>query len=276
MPFITNKTTTEPVDLFYEDYGSGKPVILIHGWPLSHRAWEPQIPALIEAGYRVIAYDRRGFGLSSFPWNGYDYSSLASDLNEIIVQLELKDAAVVGFSMGGGEVVRYFTDFEGKNVTKAALISSIIPLVPKKADNPEGVPQEALDDIMAALKKDRVDFLKGFHKNFYNADDNKDKVSEAQLHYDWSIASYASPQGTIKAAEAWAGTDFRPELKNVTVPTLILHGDADNVVPIKTAGDQAAKGIANNEYHVIKGAPHGMGVTHRDEVNKLLIDFLGK
>lgn len=276
MPFISNKTADKTVDIFYEDYGSGKPVVLIHGWPLSHRAWEPQIPALVEAGYRVIAYDRRGFGLSSFPWEGYDYSSLASDLNEIISQLKLKDAAIVGFSMGGGEVVRYFTDFGGKNVVKAALISSIIPLVPKKDDNPDGVPQKDLNDIMAALKKDRVGFLRNFHKNFYNADDNKDKVSEAQLHYDWTIASYASPRGTIKAAEAWAGTDFRPELKNVTVPTLILHGDADKVVPIKTAGDQAAKGIADNEYHVVKGAPHGMGLTHKDKVNKLLIGFLGK
>jgi pimeloyl-ACP methyl ester carboxylesterase len=276
MPFITNKTTNTPVDIYYEDYGSGQPIVLIHGWPLSGRAWEPQVPALIGAGYRVITYDRRGFGLSSFPWEGYDYSSLATDLSELIRQLELKDAVIVGFSMGGGEVVRYFTDFGGKNVAKAALISSIIPLVPKKADNPDGVPEKALKDIMVALKTDRVNFLKAFHKDFYNYDDNKDKVSEAQLEYDWSIAAYASPHGTIKAAEAWAGTDFRTELKNVKVSTLIVHGKADNIVPIKTAGDQAAKGITYNEYHQIDGAPHGLGVTHKEELNKILLSFLAK
>lgn len=276
MPFITNKAASTPVDIYYEDYGSGQPIVLIHGWPLSSRAWEPQVPALIDAGYRVIKYDRRGFGLSSFPWDNYDYSSLASDLNSLITQLELRNAVIAGFSMGGGEVVRYFTDFGGKNVAKAVLISSIIPLVPKKADNPDGVPEKALNDIMSALKADRVKFLKSFHKNFYNYDENKDKVSEAQLEYDWSIAAYASPHGTIKAAEAWAGTDFRPELKNVNVPTLIVHGKADNVVPIKTAGDQAAKGIANNEYHRIDDAPHGLGVTHKEELNKILLDFLAK
>lgn len=274
MPFITNKTGNTPVDIFYEDYGSGQPVILIHGWPLSHRAWEPQIEAIVDAGFRAISYDRRGFGLSSFPWNGYDYSALTTDLNEIITQLELKDAVIVGFSMGGGEVVRYFTDFGGKNVTKAALISSIIPLVPQKADNPDGVPEKDLNDIMSALKKDRVGFLQQFHRNFYNYEDNKDTVSEAHLHYDWSIASYASPRATLETAKAWASTDFRPELKNVNVPTLIIHGTADNIVPIKTAGDQAAKGIANNSYHKIDGGPHGLSLTHKDKVNKLLIDFL--
>lgn len=274
MPFITNKTGSTPVDIFYEDYGSGQPVILIHGWPLSHRAWEPQVSAIVDAGFRAISYDRRGFGLSSFPWNGYDYSALTTDLNEIITQLELKDAIIVGFSMGGGEVVRYFTDFGGKNVTKAALISSIIPLVPQKADNPDGVPEKDLNDIMWALKKDRVGFLQQFHRNFYNYEDNKDSVSEAHLHYDWSIASYASPRATLETAKAWASTDFRPELKNVNVPTLIIHGTADNIVPIKTAGDQAAKGIANNSYHKIDGGPHGLTLTHKDKVNKLLIDFL--
>jgi len=276
MPFLTNSSGAKPVDIFYEDYGSGQPVILIHGWPLSGRAWEAQVPVLTEAGYRVITYDRRGFGLSSFPYDGYDYSTLASDLNEIITQLELKDAVIVGFSMGGGEVVRYFTDFGGKNVAKAALISSIIPLVAKKPDNPNGVPAEALNDIMAALKADRVGFLKGFLKNFYNYDTLKNGVSEAQLEYDWSIAAYASPRGTVKAAEAWAGTDFRPELENVKVTTLIIHGKADNIVPIETAGDQAAAGITDNEYHKIDDAPHGLIVTHKEKVNKILLDFLVK
>lgn len=274
MPFITNKkNTAQAIDIFYEDYGQGQPVILIHGWPLSHRAWEAQISALVEAGFRCIAYDRRGFGLSSFPWNGYDYSSLAGDLDELIKQLDLKDCILVGFSMGGGEVVRYLTDYGSDRIAKVALISSIIPLVAQKPDNPDGVPQKKLEEIMNALKEDRVGFLKQFHRDFYVYDKNKDKVSEEQLHYDWSIASYASPRGTIKSAEAWGMTDFRPELKNVTVPTLIVHGSADKTVPIETAGEQAAKGIEGSQYEVFKNAPHGLNITHKEQLNETLISF---
>ncbi|WP_179344962.1 alpha/beta fold hydrolase [Winogradskyella ursingii] len=276
MPFLTNETETQNIDLFFEDYGHGQPVILIHGWPLSHKAWEQQIWAIVEAGYRCIAYDRRGFGNSSAPWRSYDYSSLASDLNSIITQLELKNVILVGFSMGGGEVVRYCTDYGTSNIDKVALISSIIPLVAKKDDNPKGVPQKDLDGIMDALESDRVGFLKEFHKNFYNYGNLEDGASEAQLHYDWSIASHASPTGTIQAAKAWAETDFRPELKNVDVDTLIIHGDADNIVPKETAGDQAAEGIKHNSYHVIKDAPHGLNVTHASILNKFLLDFLKK
>lgn len=274
MPFLEHKNSKQHIDLYYQDYGSGQPVVLIHGWPLSHRAWEPQVADIVEAGFRCITYDRRGFGVSSTPWDDYDYSSLASDLNEIITQLKLKDAVIVGFSMGGGEVVRYLTDYGAKNISKAALISSIIPLVKKKSDNPDGVPEKDLKGIMDALETDRVGFLKGFHKNFYNYDKNKDKISKAQLKYDWTIASFASARSTIQTAKSWSETDFRPELKNVTVPTLIVHGDADAIVPIKTAGDQAAKGIKNSTYRVIKGGPHGLNVTHSKELNKILISFL--
>ena len=278
MPFITNeKNSSESVDIHYKDYGSGKPVILIHGWPLSHRAWEGTVSAIVDAGYRCIAYDRRGFGISSAPWGDYDYSSLTSDLNELITQLDLNDVTLVGFSMGGGEVVRYFTDYGSDRISKAALISSIIPIVQQKDDNPDGVPQDQLNDIMAALKSDRVGFLKEkFLTGFYNYEDNKDKVSEAQLDYDFSIASNASPRATIQAALAWMHTDFRPELKNVTVPTLIVHGDADATVPQATSADQAAKGIADNQYEVIKGGPHGLNLTHSNELNELLISFLKK
>jgi len=277
MPFITNeKDGKESVDIHYKDYGSGKPVILIHGWPLSHRAWEAQVSEIVDAGFRCIAYDRRGFGISSAPWESYDYDALTSDLNEIIDQLKLKDVSLVGFSMGGGEVVRYFTNYKSDRISKAALISSIIPIVAKKDDNPNGVTEEDLNGILKALKKDRVGFLGDFVKNFYNYDDLKDKISKEHLDYDRSIASYASPRATIKAAEAWATTDFRDELKNVDVPTLIIHGKSDNIVPIETSGDQAAEGISDNEYHKIDNGPHGLTVTHTDEVNKLLIDFLRK
>ena len=274
MPFLTNNTPTQNIDIYFEDYGHGKPVILIHGWPLSGKMWEQQVWKIVEAGFRCITYDRRGFGNSTAPWNGYDYTSLASDLKAIIDQLELKDCTIVGFSMGGGEVVRYFTEYGGDKISKAALVASIAPLVMKKEDNPEGVPKENLEEIKTALENDRVAFLKEFHKNFYNYEDNKDTISEAQLHYDWSIASHASPRGTIETAKAWMETDFREELKNVDVPTLIVHGDADNAVPIKTSGDQAAEGIKNSTYKVIKGAPHGLHLTHKEELNKILIDFL--
>lgn len=274
MPFITNKETKEPVDIFYEDYGSGQPVLLIHGWPLSRKAWEQQVWKIVDEGFRCISYDRRGFGVSSAPWDGYDYSALASDLHTIIDELSLEDVAIVGFSMGGGEVVRYFTDYGAEKISKAALISSIVPLVKKKNDNPDGVPEEALNEIKNALQSDRVGFLKNFHKGFYNYEKNKDRVSQAQLDYDFIIASHASPRATIQAALSWMHTDFRPELKNVTVPTLIVHGDADETVPIATSAEQAAKGIANNTYEIIEGAPHGLNITHAEELNKILIDFL--
>ncbi|ASV31776.1 alpha/beta fold hydrolase [Maribacter cobaltidurans] len=276
MPFITNKKAKEAVDIFYEDYGEGQPVILIHGWPLSRKSWEHQVWKIVEEGYRCISYDRRGFGISSAPWGDYDYSALASDLDTLIEGLELDNVVIVGFSMGGGEVVRYLTDYGSKKIAKAALISSIIPLVKKKDDNPAGVPENVLDNIKEGLQKDRVGFLKNFHKGFYNYDDNKNKVSEGQLEYDFIIASHASPRATIQTALAWMHTDFRPELKNVNVPTLVVHGDADETVPIETSAEQAAKGISDSTYEVIKGAPHGLNVTHSKELNDILISFLKK
>jgi len=277
MPFITNKSAKEQVDIFYEDYGSGQPVILIHGWPLSRKSWEQQVWKIVEEGYRCISYDRRGFGTSSSPWDAYDYSALAGDLNAIIEELELKDAVIVGFSMGGGEVVRYLSNYGSSRIAKAALISSIIPLVKEKSDNPNGVSEKDLDGIIDALQKDRVGFLKEFSKGFYNYDENKgDRISEAQLEYDFTIASFASPRATIQTALAWMHTDFRSELKNVVVPTLIVHGDADATVPIETSAQQAAEGIKNSTYEVIKGAPHGLNVTHANELNEILISFLKK
>ena len=274
MPYISNKTARHPADIFYVDYGTGQPVILIHGWPLSHKSWEGQITELIDAGYRCIAYDRRGFGNSSAPWDGYDYSSLASDLRELILQLDLNHCVICGFSMGGGEVVRYFTDYGADRIAKAVLVNSIIPLVKQKADNPAGVPEEVISGILNALKTDRVTFLEEFHRNFYNFSEKDQTVSPQQLRYDWAITSQSSFRATIKAAESWAETDFRTELKNVTVPTLIIHGDADNIVPIDTAGRQAARGIPNNQFIEVPGAPHGLNVSHKTELNKHLITFL--
>ena len=276
MPYITNAYTKEPADIFYQDVGMGQPVVLIHGWLLSHRAWEGQVAEIVEAGYRCISYDRRGFGLSSATWDAYDYSSLTNDLRSLILQLDLKDVILCGFSMGGGEVVRYFSDYGNDRIAKVALISSIVPLVLKKEDNPDGVDESDLNGIMDALRTNRLGFLKAFARNYYNFETQKERMSEAQLDYDFSIASHASPRATLKCAEAWAFTDFREELKNVTVPTLIVHGDADQIVPIKSASDQAAKGISTNEYKVLKDAPHGLNITHRKELNELPLQFFRK
>lgn len=273
MPYTT-KQNEKNYQLYYEDFGHGQPIILIHGWPLSGKSWEAQVPVLLELGYRVISYDRRGFGKSSPTADGYDYDGLTADLHELITELELKNVILFGFSMGGGEVVRYLTNYGSENIDKVALISSIIPIVKQKEDNPNGVPQDDLNEIMENLKKNRVTFLETFHKNFYNYGLLSQTVSQAQLDYDWSIASSASPIATIKCAESWANTDFRPELSNVNVKTLIVHGDDDQIVPIDTAGRQAAEGISNNEFIVIEGAPHGLNVTHADQLNSILANFL--
>lgn len=276
MPYIINNKQGKEVKIFYQDYGEGQPVVLIHGWPLSHSSWETQLPAIVNAGFRCIAYDRRGFGKSDAPWDGYDYDTLASDLDALITQLDLHHAVIIGFSMGGGEVVRYLTNFGKERIAKAALIASIIPLVAQKPDNPHGVPQEELEKIMKALQNDRVGFLPDFHKNFYSVGMISKPVSQARLDNDFIIASQASGNATIKAAEAWAGTDFRPELQNITVPTLIVHGDDDKIVPIETSAQQAAKGIADNEFHIIEGGPHGLNATHWEALNRIIVSFLRK
>lgn len=273
MPYIKSKDDKD-LQLYYEDFGSGQPIILIHGWPLSSKSWELQIPVLLDLGYRVISYDRRGFGKSSVSKEGYEYDGLTKDLHEIITELDLKNVILFGFSMGGGEVVRYLTNYGCDNVDKVGLISSIIPLVKQKDDNPEGVPQENLQGIMDQVVNNRVTFLEGFHKNFYNYGILEHSVSQKQLDYDWSISSHASPIATLKTAESWAETDFRPEMKNIKVKTLIVHGDADQIVPIGTAGKQAAAGITDNVFKIIKDGPHGLNVTHTEELNKIIVDFL--
>lgn len=266
----------ENVCLYYEDYGEGQPIILIHGWPLSHKMWEYQIAELVAAGYRVIAYDRRGFGQSDRPWNGYDYDTLASDLNDLIGHLELKDVILIGFSMGGGEVARYIGIYGTQKISKAVLIGAVTPFLLKTDDNPDGVDADVFEGMKEGISKDRPGFFKEFGKNFMNYDQNKDRISEAQLDFNWNIACHASPKGTLDCVDSFGKTDFREDCKKFDIPTLVVHGDADNIVPIDVSGAKAKELIPNADYKIIENAPHGLMMTHRKELNKVILDFLKK
>ena len=273
MPYL--KTTAAPsTDLHYVDLGSGQPVVLIHGWPLSHRMWESQITALTDGGYRCIAYDRRGFGDSGKPTGGYDYDSFASDLNDLMTQLDVRDAVLVGFSMGGGEVARYIGRYGTQRVAKAALLGSVTPFLLKTADNPGGIDQGVFDGLIEGAKKDRVAFLEGFFPNFYNSEPNKG-VSADLIPFSKWIAWNASPLGTAQCITAFGTTDFRADLKKITVPTLVAHGDADRIVPFDISGKLAHEQVKGSRLEVIRGAPHGFAATHGQRLSELLLDFLG-
>jgi pimeloyl-ACP methyl ester carboxylesterase len=266
--------TAKNVKLYVKDYGKGKPVILIHGWPLSNEMWEYQIDFLVKNNYRVIAYDRRGFGKSSQPWDGYDYDTLSDDLSEIIEQLELENVTLVGFSMGGGEVVRYFSRYQGKGVAKAALISSIIPFLLKTEDNPEGRPKEKNEATAASIHEDRIGFLDNFGKIFFGVNIINKPLSTPLLEYYRDLCSAASPRATLQCAESLNTTDFRDELHTIKVPTLIIHGTDDKNVPIEVSSEKTAKAIKNNTFIVYEGAPHGLFYTEKDKLNKDLLEFL--
>jgi pimeloyl-ACP methyl ester carboxylesterase len=263
-----------PIDLYYEDHGTGDPVVLIHGWPLSGRSWEKQVPALIGAGYRVITYDRRGFGESSRPWTGYEYDTLARDLDRILTKLDLRNVTLVGFSMGGGEVARYVGTYGAGRVARAAFVSAVTPYLLKAADNPAGVDLGVFDGIRAALNGDRVAFLSGFIQNFYNADVLRGtRLSDEVLRLSWTIAAGASPKGTHDLVAAW-GTDFRADLGRFTVPTLMVHGDADRIVPLEVSAQRMPALVKGSRLAVIKGGPHGLNWTHAEELNQALLEFL--
>ena len=263
-----------PIELYYEDHGTGRPVVLIHGWPLSGRSWEKQVPALVEAGYRVITYDRRGFGQSSQPWQGYDYDTFAADLHTLLEHLDLRDAALVGFSMGGGEVVRYLSRHGTGRVSRAVLAGAVPPYLYKSKDNPEGgIDDAGIAGFEAGVKADRLAFLDQFTRNFFGANGEL-KVSEPMRLYARDIGAYASPKGTLDCIAAFSRTDFRKDLEKVTVPTLVLHGDADGIVPVEVSGKRSAAAIKNAKLVVIKGGPHGFNVSHPDEFNRALLQFL--
>lgn len=271
MPYI--KTTSAPeTDLYYQDLGEGQPVVLIHGWPLSHRMWESQINALTEAGYRCIAYDRRGFGESGKPAGGYDYDTFASDLNDLMTQLDLRDAVLAGFSMGGGEVARYIGRYGEDRVAKAALLGAVPPFLLKTDDNPDGAPQELFDGMLAGVREDRLAFLNDFFGNFYNTD-SVDAHADLVPYSKW-IAWAASPLGTQRCIVAFGTTDFRDDLEKFTVPTLIVHGDEDRIVPIEISGKKSHELVRGSRYEVLQGAPHGFAATHAEQLNQLLLEFL--
>ena len=265
-----------PIELHYEDYGTGKPVVLIHGWPLSGRSWENQVPALVEAGHRVITYDRRGFGASSQPWGGYDYDTFAADLNTLLEHLDLREVSLVGFSMGGGEVVRYIGTYGSDRVAKAVLASAVPPYLYRSDDNPEGaLDDDAIAGFLAGVTSDRIAFLDEFTTGFFSAGGEL-KVSQAQREYARDIAAFASPKGTLECITAFGRTDFRGDLEKITVPTLVIHGDSDAIVPFEASGKRSAQAIAGSELVVIEGGPHGINASHAEQFNRALLGFLAR
>jgi non-heme chloroperoxidase len=268
------KENSTPINLYYEDHGSGSPVVLIHGWPLSGASWEKQTAALLAAGHRVITYDRRGFGRSSKPAVGYDYDTFAADLDKLLKKLALKKVALVGFSMGSGEVTRYLGKYGGSRVRKAVLIGTLGPYLVKAADNPEGVDAKVFDGIKAAIRADRPAFLMEFLRNFYNYDVHGGKlVSERVLEDNWNVGVGASAIGTLACVDCWI-EDFRKDVKKNTVPTLILHGDADRILPPDATSRRQAKMIKNATLVELPGGPHGVLWTHADRINAELVKFL--
>ena len=263
-----------PIDLYYEDLGSGRPVVLIHGWPLSGASWEKQTAALLQAGHRVITYDRRGFGRSSKPAAGYHYDTFAADLNVVLEKLDLDDVDLVGFSMGSGEVTRYIGKYGTERVRKAVLIGTLGPYLVKAADNPEGVDPSVFAGIKAAIKADRPAFLMEFLRNFYNWDVTGGKlVSERVLEDNWNVAAGASAVGTLACVDAWI-EDFRKDLARNDVPTLILHGDADRILPPDATSRRQVKMIKDAKLVELRGGPHGVLWTHGEEINGELVRFL--
>jgi len=277
MPYVTvGKENSGNVELYYEDHGSGKPVVLIHGYPLSGASWEKQLPVLLNAGYRVITYDRRGFGKSSQPTDGYNYNTFAEDLHKLITHLKLQDFVLVGFSMGGGEIARYFGRYGSKGVSRAVIISGVPPFLLKTSDNTEGVDGSVFEGIERAIIADRYAFFTEFFKNFYNTDLLLGKrVSEDVIRASWNIAAGASATASLACVSTWH-EDFRKDVKRVPLPTLVIHGDEDRIVPITAAGARTAKLINGARLHVVKGGPHCIIWTHAEEINAELLSFLGK
>jgi non-heme chloroperoxidase len=277
MPYVTvGQENSTDIDIYYEDHGSGRPIVLIHGFPLSGRAWERQERALIGAGFRVVTYDRRGFGKSSQPSIGYDYDTFAADLNELVTTLDLRDFDLAGHSMGGGEVARYLGTYGSERVRHAAIIAGVPPYLLQTPETPDGVPQAVFDEIAAGLTADRQAYFTEWNQNFFNLDENLGtRISEEAVRDSWNVAVGASPAGTIACVATWY-TDFRADLPKIDVPTLVMHGTVDRVLPVDACGRLTHELIKDSEYVELDGAPHGLCWTHADEVNEALLAFVTK
>ncbi|WP_262063859.1 alpha/beta fold hydrolase [Streptomyces sp. STR69] len=275
MPYITvAKENTTDVDLYYEDHGEGSPVVLIHGYPLDGKSWELQIPALLKAGHRVITYDRRGFGQSSQPTTGYDFDTFANDLDVLLDVLRLKDVALVGFSMGTGEIGRYIGTHGTDNLRKVAFLAPIEPFLLQTPDNPTGLPAGVFDGIISAAESDRYAWFTSFFDDFYNLDVNLGtRISEEAVRGSWVTATRMSPFASSAVVPSWH-TDMRADIAKIDVPTLILQGTADRILPIDATGRQFTKAVPDAQYVEIDDAPHGLLWTHADQVNTALVDFL--
>ena len=277
MPHVTvGRENTADIQIYYEDHGTGQPIVLIHGFPLSGRAWERQERALLEDGFRVITYDRRGFGKSSQPTVGYDYDTFAADLAALIESLDLRDVDLAGHSMGGGEIARYLGKYGSDRVRRAVIISGVPPYLLKTPDTPNGVPQEVFDQIAAGLRADRFAYFTEWNKNFFNLDQTLGtRISEEVVRDAWNTAVGASPTGTIACVATWY-TDFRADLAKIDVPVLVMHGTSDRILPIEACGPRTHEAIASSDYLAIDGAGHGLSWTHADEVNEALLSFLNE
>jgi non-heme chloroperoxidase len=275
MPYINVAgENSGSIDLYYEDHGAGQPVVLMHGWPLSGASWEKQVPVLLEAGYRVITYDRRGFGRSSQPAGGYEYDTFTEDLNKLLSKLDLHNVWLAGFSMGGGEVARYLGKYGSKRLAGVAFISAIPPFLLKTADNPAGMDKAIFEGIQQAIKTDRLAFLSQFFANFYNVDLLMGKrISQQVVQNSWNVGAGASPKGTLECVQAWL-TDFRKDLAHVEAPTLIIHGDSDRILPADATGRRMQEVIPGSRYVEIKDGPLCLIWTHSEEVNRELLAFL--
>ena len=275
MAFIkSTQSNGEVVNIYYEDLGKGKNVVFIHGWPLSGAMWEYQVTQLPQQGMRCIVYDRRGFGHSDKPAGPYDYNTLAGDLKAVLDELDLHEVTLVGFSMGGGEIAKYFSLYGGARVTKVVLISAVVPYMLKTDDNPDGVPQEVFDGMAKQMIDDRPAFLEGFNKDFFGVSLLNHPVSDAFLQQSANAAMLASPIATLECAKSFSSTDFRDDVVKINVPVLIIHGDADKTVPIEPTGNRSANLIPGAKYIIYEGAPHGLWFTEKERLNKDLVEFI--